>query len=187
MPIDWTEELYKDRLRSFFVDVEWMTPKDNDSKLVMVPTIQTLAGYCQDSIRHRKYLDRERTSVLFSMQRGNQDDGVKFSYTFFKMQGAKELIAMSKSLASSDFLLVPSIKSSDSIYLANLDHIMYNAVKKIVASARGIDVQDVSDENTAREDDPAWTIVCHLSLIYDNKVHPRTHKLTVLINQRMSM
>ncbi|KAK4521037.1 uncharacterized protein ATC70_004026 [Mucor velutinosus] len=169
MPIGWTEERYKDKLRAFFLDIEWISPKDNESKLIMIPIIQMLAEYFQNSTKQKQHLDRERTSVFVSAQIANEDDTTEFSYTFFKMQGAKELIAVSKTLASSDFFLVPSITSSKSIYLANLDTAMYNAVKRILARVRGKDLTCVSDENTAKEDDPAWTIACHLPLIYENK------------------
>ncbi|GAN03685.1 hypothetical protein MAM1_0046c03140 [Mucor ambiguus] len=168
MPLGWAEEHYKDKLRGFFLDMDWITPRDNESKLIMIPLIQVLAEDFQDFSEPMHHLDRERTSVLFSVKPANEDDRAEFSCTFFKMQSAKELIAVSKTLASSDFFLVPStIGSSKSIYLENLRNVMYNAVKKIIVSAQSNGLKCATGENTANEYDPAWVIVCWLAYIQD--------------------
>ncbi|OAC98294.1 hypothetical protein MUCCIDRAFT_167926 [Mucor lusitanicus CBS 277.49] len=166
MPLDWTEEHYKSKLRGFFLDVNWIKPEDNESKLIMIPFIRVLAECFQQNppFQQMRRLSRERTSVLFSVQPANEEDEqtvnegglVKFSYTFFKMQSAPEMIAVSKTLASSDFWLVPSVVRSDSIQLENLRNVMYNAVKNILARIRGEDSTWGLESNAAKKDDPAW-------------------------------
>ncbi|KAL9558391.1 hypothetical protein MBANPS3_000934 [Mucor bainieri] len=167
VPLDWTEEHYKDKLRAFFLDMDWITPEDNESKLVMIPSFQLLVESFQH--KQRKHLDRERTSLLFSMQEIHGEDKLKFTYTFFKMQSAKELIAVSKTLASGDFLLVPFIVKTESINLASVEYVMYNALKKIIARIQGKDPKCASDEDIARHNDPAWKIACKIPRIQDNK------------------
>ncbi|OAC97636.1 hypothetical protein MUCCIDRAFT_168318 [Mucor lusitanicus CBS 277.49] len=172
MPLDWTEEHYKSKLRGFFLDMDWIKPEDNESKLIMIPFIRAIVeSFQQDPFEQKRRLTRERTSVLFSVQPANEDgehteneDGlVKFSYTFFKMQSAPEMIAVSKTLASSDFWLVPSVVYSDSIQLVNLRNVMYNAVRNILAHIRGEESTWGLECNTAKKkDDPAWVIVCNL-------------------------
>ncbi|KAF1796034.1 hypothetical protein FB192DRAFT_1441334, partial [Mucor lusitanicus] len=170
-PLDWTEEHYKSKLRGFFLDMDWIKPEDNESKLIMIPFIRVLVECFQHPFQQNaRHLTRERTSVLFSVQPANEDgehteneDGlVKFSYTFFKMQSAPEMIAVSKTLASSDFWLVPSVVRSDSIQLENLRNVMYNAVRNILARIRGEDSTWGLESNAAKKDDPAWVIVCNL-------------------------
>ncbi|OAC97629.1 hypothetical protein MUCCIDRAFT_116288 [Mucor lusitanicus CBS 277.49] len=165
MPLDWTEELYKSKLRGFFLDTDWIKPEDNESKLIMIPFIRVLVDDFQQYVSpHNEPLSRERTSVLFSVQPANEhgeqtanEDGlVKFSYTFFKMQSAPEMIAVSKTLASSDFWLVPSVMHSDSIQLENLRNVIYNAVRNILARIRGEESTRGLERNTTKEDDPAW-------------------------------
>ncbi|KAL9537981.1 hypothetical protein MBANPS3_011297 [Mucor bainieri] len=163
MPIGWTERYYKDKLFAFFLDMGWITPKDsNESKVLVIPFIQVLAEYFQRSLDQEEVcMDRERTSVLFSMQLANGDNRSQFSYTFFKMQSAKELIAVSKKLASSDFLLVPSVGDTTSIDLANLEDVIYYAVKRILARIQqegSKDPQCMSDANRPKWDEPAWNI-----------------------------
>ncbi|KAL9557248.1 hypothetical protein MBANPS3_001479 [Mucor bainieri] len=179
MPLGWTEEYCKDKLCAFFQDVGWVTPKDNKIKLVTIPYIQLLTEHFQ---RWTNHLDRERTSVLFHIQKSWRSEGWidEFSYTFFKMQSAKELMAVSKKLASSDFLLVPSIGDTTSINLANIEDIVYNVVKKIIAGTKqgkhsrrvsdegntdegntdeeNTDEENTDEENTDEEDGAAWFI-----------------------------
>ncbi|KAL9548798.1 hypothetical protein MBANPS3_005517, partial [Mucor bainieri] len=157
MPLlGWTEKQDKDKLRDFFLNVGWITSKDNESKLVMIPFVQVLAKYFQDE--QEICLERERTSVLFSMQQIPWEDRFEFSYTVFKMQSAKELIAVSKTLACSDFLLVPSIVSTESISLTSLVNVMYKAVKRIIARVQRRDPVCVFGKTTPKEDDPAWKV-----------------------------
>ncbi|KAL9560216.1 hypothetical protein MBANPS3_000068 [Mucor bainieri] len=165
MPLGWTEGQYKDKLRAFFLDVGWITPKDNKSKIIMIPLIQVLAEHFQEW--NGKTLDRERASVLFSMQQLHGENTTEFRYTFFKMQSAKELITVSKTLASSDFLLVPSIVSTESIDLASFQDVIYNAVKQLVASIQGKDPKCTSDENSAEKKDPASMMAYSISYIQE--------------------
>ncbi|KAF1797752.1 hypothetical protein FB192DRAFT_1395956 [Mucor lusitanicus] len=170
MPLDWTEEHYKSKLRGFFLDMDWIKPEDNESKLIMIPFIRAIVEYFQDILHQKQRLSRERTSVLFSVQPANEDDEqtpnenglVKFSYTFFKMQSAPEMIAVSKTLASSDFWLVPSVVQSESIQLENLRNVIYNAVRNILARIRGEGSTWGLECNAAKKDDPAWVIACEL-------------------------
>ncbi|KAL9554994.1 hypothetical protein MBANPS3_002562 [Mucor bainieri] len=170
MPIGWTEEHCKGKLRGFFLYVDWITPKDNESKLVMIPFIQAFMEFRKNYPldKERQHFDRERTSVLFSMHQVHWKDRINFSYTFFKMQSAKELIAVSKTLACSDFLLVPSIISTKCIDLVSSKNVTYNAFKKIIARIQDKDPKCVSDENTFKKDDPAWILALYMSDISEN-------------------
>ncbi|KAL9560215.1 hypothetical protein MBANPS3_000067 [Mucor bainieri] len=175
MPLGWAEEHYKDKLQAFFLDVGWISPRDNKSKLVMIPFLQVLVEYFQR--KQKKYLDRERISVLFFMQQIHGEDEVEFSCTFFNMQSAKELIAVSKTLACGEFLLVPSIVNSASINLASVESVMYSAVKRIIAHIQGKDPKYATSKITAKEDDPVWTIACEVSYIQENMLEWGHHAL----------
>ncbi|CAO0803721.1 unnamed protein product [Mucor circinelloides] len=164
LPLNWTEEQYKDKLHAFLLETEWITPKDNEKKLILIPFISILTETFK--VMQKRHLDRERTSLLFAMQPTSEDDKVELSYTYFQMQSAKELIAVSKTLASSDYLLVPSIKSSNSIYLANFQNVMFNAVKQILIG--GKHSKDVSDGSAADEDELIRKMVCFLPSISDS-------------------
>ncbi|KAL9547136.1 hypothetical protein MBANPS3_006317 [Mucor bainieri] len=157
MPLGWSEQHYKDKLHAFFLDVDWIAPKDDESKLIMIPIIQIMVKSFQmwpEMDQHP--LDRERTSVLFAIQPAiYEEDMTELTCTFFKMQSAKELIAVSKTLASSDFLLVPFIEDIKSINIANLEDAMYNAIKRLLARIRG-------KGSELSLDNPAWTILCNL-------------------------
>lgn len=167
LPFDWGEEHYRDKLRAFFMDTEWITPEDDKNKLILVPFIQALANYLQTSAEQTRRLDRERSSLLFSMQAPDEDDMITFNYTRFQLQSAKELMAVSKALASSDFMLVPSIRSSRSISLQSLDKVMHTAVKQILASIQEKHSKRTLDGNTAEAEGLVFKIVSQLPYVYD--------------------
>ncbi|CAO3636824.1 unnamed protein product [Mucor fragilis] len=66
----------------------------------------------------RKPLEREKKYMLLLME--STGDKVSYTSICFQMQSAKELMTISKRLASSNFLLVPSILSSTSICLPDV-------------------------------------------------------------------
>ncbi|KAL7330828.1 hypothetical protein PS15p_205720 [Mucor circinelloides] len=167
LPVGWTEEQYKYKLLTFFSEAEWITPKDNESKLVMTPFIQVLADDFQKSAKQKRHLDRERASLLISMQPASEDDSTKFSCTIFQMQSAKELIAVSRTLASSDFLLAPSIRNSKSIYLANWDNVIHNSVKQIITRIQGKHSKQLIEKYAVGKEDPVLRIVSSLPAIYN--------------------
>lgn len=170
LPVGWTEEQYKYKLLTFFSEAEWITPKDNESKLVMTPFIQVLADDFQKSAKQKRHLDRERASLLISMQPASEDDSTKFSCTIFQMQSAKELIAVSRTLASSDFLLAPSIRNSKSIYLANWDNVIHNSVKQIITRIQGKHSKQLIEKYAVGKEDPVLRIVSSLPAIYNTAV-----------------
>lgn len=72
-------------------------------------------------------LKREKKYVLLNM------DIKSIRLTSFQMQNAKELIAVSKKLAASDFLLIPTdLGDSIEMNLTALDLMVHDKVKKIV-------------------------------------------------------
>ncbi|KAL9559097.1 hypothetical protein MBANPS3_000578 [Mucor bainieri] len=140
MPVGWTEEHCKDKLLAFFQDVGWIAPKDNKSKLVTIPLVQMLTEHFQQW--KENHLDRERTSVLFFYQRSWSSEDAE-----------RQRIAVSKKLASSDFLLVPSVGNTASINLASIEDIVYNVIKKIIAGTKqGKHSRRVSDEGNSDEE-----------------------------------
>ncbi|KAL9548439.1 hypothetical protein PS6_006601 [Mucor atramentarius] len=180
LPLSWTEELYKDKLRAFFLETEWIAPEDGKNKLLVVPFVQALAGFLHTSAEHKRDLDRERTSLLFSMQpTDGEDDTITFSYTCFQLQSAKELIAVSKTLASSDFLLVPSIRNNESISFKNLNKVMHNAVKQIVISIQDKHLERMKDGDIAEKEDSISELVARLPLMYHTVYKLDGHNTTL--------
>lgn len=101
-------------LRALFLETGWITTKDGDSKLVLVPYIEAYLDVLQTSDTHKEHFQREGKYILLAAQQV-EEDKVIYTTTCFQMQCAKELVAISKKLAFSDFLLVPSIFGSRSI------------------------------------------------------------------------
>ncbi|CAO0801382.1 unnamed protein product [Mucor circinelloides] len=74
--------------------------------------------------------------MLLFMQSTEEMDMVIYTSTSFQMQCAKELIAVSKKLASSDFLLVPSVLSSRSVCLPIIEDVLLDAIKRTITDFR---------------------------------------------------
>ncbi|GAN05975.1 hypothetical protein MAM1_0107c05451 [Mucor ambiguus] len=76
---------------------------------------------------NRVNLEREKKYLLLYL------DKTAIRLLSFQMQSAKELIAVSKKLAASDFCLIPTdLGDSVSIHFTELDVLMYNGVKRII-------------------------------------------------------
>ncbi|GAN05987.1 hypothetical protein MAM1_0107d05463 [Mucor ambiguus] len=92
------------------METEWITQNDPKNRLIFSPFIE---GLCQRLIaRDITNLEREKKYLLLYL------DKTAIHLLSFQMQSAKELIAVSKKLAASDFLLVPTdLGDSVSIHL----------------------------------------------------------------------
>lgn len=79
------------------------------AQLVFIPFLEALITHLHDSAEIDRRFERERKSIIFNMQAANDSVETISSITCFQMQSAKELIVVSKSLASSVFLLEPNV------------------------------------------------------------------------------
>lgn len=124
-------------LRALFLEAEWMTAEEDESKLMLVPFIETHVNNLQMfSMTRRPQLRREEKNMQLYVHLLEEKDEVIYTVTCFKMQCAKELVALSRRLASSDFLLVPSVLSSRSVCLPTTDEALLVTVKEIITDLR---------------------------------------------------
>ncbi|KAG1121569.1 hypothetical protein G6F42_012303 [Rhizopus arrhizus] len=132
LPVDWTEDRQTDMLRTLFLETGWIAADDGESKLVMVPFVEAFVDFLHKSADHQIQLGRERKYLMLSACKTNDPKKITYTCTCFQMQSAKELIAVSKTLASSDFLLVPTILDSRSIRLPELNDVLLVVIKKLL-------------------------------------------------------
>ncbi|KAK4513168.1 uncharacterized protein ATC70_012963 [Mucor velutinosus] len=114
-----------DGLRTLFIEAKWITQDDPKNRLIFSSFIESLFQYL---VAHKDMnLGREKKYLLLSI------DKVAIHLSSAQMQSAKELIAVSKKLAASDFLLVPTdLGDAVSMDLTALDKSVYNSVKEII-------------------------------------------------------
>ncbi|KAL9546275.1 hypothetical protein PS6_007744 [Mucor atramentarius] len=151
LPVYWTEDRQTDMLRTLFLETGWIAADDGESKLVVVPFVEAFVNFLHNSADHQIQLARERKYLMLSVCETNGRKKITYTCTCFQMQSAKELIAVSKTLASSDFLLVPTILDSRSIRLPKLNDVLLVAVKKLLTEmqidSRNDTQCEVTDEN----------------------------------------
>ncbi|GAN08285.1 hypothetical protein MAM1_0197c07794 [Mucor ambiguus] len=123
-------------LRALFLESEWITPMEHQSKLMLVPFIEANVNYLQIFHKGMGFFKRENKYILLYMQPTKEGNKITYTATCFQNQCANEVIAVSKRLASSDFLLVPSILSSRSICLPKPDEAISKAIKAKLAILR---------------------------------------------------
>jgi len=114
-----------DQLRALFMETEWIHQNDPKNRLIFSPFIE---GLCQYLTAVNAYnFEREKKYLLLSL------DKTAIHLLSFQMQSAKELIAVSKKLAASDFLLVPTdLGDAATMDISDLDRLIYNKVKEII-------------------------------------------------------
>ncbi|KAL7326611.1 hypothetical protein PS15p_208918 [Mucor circinelloides] len=132
LPVDWTEDRQTDMLRTLFLETGWIAADDGESKLVMVPFVEAFVDFLHKFADHQIQLGRERKYLMLSVCETNDHKKITYTCTCLQMQSAKELIAVSKTLASSDFLLVPTILDSRSIRLPELNDVLLVVIKKLL-------------------------------------------------------
>ncbi|KAL7326583.1 hypothetical protein PS15p_208901 [Mucor circinelloides] len=147
--VDWDIGL----LHALFLETGWITHEEDESKLILVPWIEAHVNAFQMSGRHEEYFQREKKYMLLFMQSTEEGDEAIYTSTSFQMQCAKELIAVSKKLASSDFLLVPSVLSSRSVCLPIIEDALLDAIKRTITDFRnkyimqyGVNIEDEQPE-----------------------------------------
>jgi len=125
LPLGWACSKYMDGLRTLFIEAKWITQDDPKNRLIFSSFIESLFQYL---VAHKDMnLGREKKYLLLSI------DKVAIHLSSAQMQSAKELIAVSKKLAASDFLLVPTdLGDAVSMDLTALDKSVYNSVKEII-------------------------------------------------------
>ncbi|KAK4521198.1 uncharacterized protein ATC70_013143 [Mucor velutinosus] len=121
-------------LRTLFLEAEWVTSEEGESKLMLVPFIEANINYLQMFHKGTRCFEREGKYILLYMQPTKQGDKIIYTATCFQNQCAKELVAVSKRLASSDFLLVPSILSNRSMHLSTMEDAISSAIKEKIAN-----------------------------------------------------
>ncbi|KAK4521246.1 uncharacterized protein ATC70_013191 [Mucor velutinosus] len=152
---DWDINL----LCALYLETGWITTKDSDSKLILVPYIEAYVNAFKIRDMRKKYFQREGKYILLSMQPAEEGHKVIFTTTCFQMQCAKELCALSKKLAFSDFLPVPSVLgSSKSICLSTLNEALWRASMSIITKFRNNYKMQygVNTEDELSAIDPEW-------------------------------
>lgn len=130
LPVEWKEEKYKNGLRALFLKAGWITNTDHTTRLIFSNFVERFAGYLQ--IEKIEKLERERKYLLCHMNE------ISISLTCFKMQNAKELIAVSKKLAVSDFLLTPTILDDELLSLSSLDQMIRNKIERMLTVSNSV-------------------------------------------------
>ncbi|CAO0801448.1 unnamed protein product [Mucor circinelloides] len=152
LPIDWTEDRQTDMLRTLFLETGWIAADDGESKLVVVPFVEAFVNFLHNSADHQIQFGRERKYLMLSVCETNDQEKITYTCTCLQMQSAKELIAVSKTLASSDFLLVPTILDRRSIRLPELNDVLLVAIKKLLTEMQIKSRNDIQQCGLADED-----------------------------------
>ncbi|KAL7326641.1 hypothetical protein PS15p_208944 [Mucor circinelloides] len=141
-------------LHALFLETGWITHEEDQSKLILVPWIEAHINALRLSGRNEEYFQREGKYMLLYMHLTKEKDKIIYTSICFQMQCAKELIAVSRKLASSDFLLVPSVLSSRSVCLPIMNDVLPNAIKRTIANFRneyiiqhGVNTEDEQPES----------------------------------------
>ncbi|KAL9555345.1 hypothetical protein MBANPS3_002408 [Mucor bainieri] len=148
LPVDWSEDSYQDGLRALFVEAEWIKPNHDDSKLIFVPFAEVLFDYIQRIVKVNQKFEREKKYLLCFLQWQSSKE-ITINTTCLQMQSAKELTTFSKKLATSDFLLIPTVKSNRSISLSRLDSIIRDRVIHILTSIEGNDSHNMIERTNS--------------------------------------
>jgi hypothetical protein len=125
LPVEWTEDKYGNDLRALFLKAGWVNGEDHKNRLIFSTFIERFVLYLQINKNNGIKFERERKYLVFYM------DNTSVRLTCYQMQSAKELIAVSKKLALSDFLLTPTILDDESIDLSSFNKIVLNKIEKM--------------------------------------------------------
>lgn len=123
LPLGWAcDQHTQGLLRALFIQTGWMTQDDPKNRLIFSPFVESLIAYETIDL-----LARENKYLLLSME------NTAIHLLSFQMQSAKELIAVSRKLAASDFLLVPTdLGNAVRMDISDLDRLVYDSVKATV-------------------------------------------------------
>lgn len=128
LPVEWTDTKYENDLRSLLLEAGWITTTENRNCLIFSTFVERLVNYLQDGHYANKRFERERKYLFCHINESS------LKLTCFQMQSAKELIAISKKLAASNFLLSPTILDDESVCASSFDTMIYIKVKNMVTS-----------------------------------------------------
>ncbi|KAK4511099.1 uncharacterized protein ATC70_012310 [Mucor velutinosus] len=160
LPLEWTEKVHEQALRTLFLASGWITNQDHEHRLIFSKHVERLVNYLQDRDDTNKQFERERRYLFCCINE------TSFKLTCFQMQSAKELSSVSRKLAASDFLLTPTFLDEKSISLSNLDTMIYRKVKSMITQ----DVVSNVPENTIHNRPGVTTligkIVRYMSYVY---------------------
>lgn len=131
LPVEWKEKRYKNDLRVLFLKAGWISNEDHTNRLIFSDFVERFVSYLQlEKLKETRKFERERKYLLCHI------NGTYISLTCFKMQSANELIAVSKKLASSDFLLTPTILDDESLSLSSMDQMIRNKIERIFTTSK---------------------------------------------------
>lgn len=129
LPIEWAENQYTNYLHTLFLESGWIAKQGHQTSIIFLPFVECLTNYVQNVCSGTKIkLERERKYLLCYISDS------RLSIKCFRMQACKELIAVSRKLAASDFFLTPTVLDSDSICLSRLDGMIYNKIKAMITA-----------------------------------------------------
>jgi len=110
--IEWKGETHHNDIRKLLLEAGWITHQDGKNKLLFTPFIEIMTDYLQTSRKFSKRFIREGKYMLCYIRSGHNDNEMLFTLTCFQIQSAKEMMTISKTLASSNFLLVKAADQS---------------------------------------------------------------------------
>lgn len=128
LPAEWTDTKYENNLRSLFLEAGWVTTVEHSNCLIFSNFIDRLVNYLQNPNYANKKFERERKYLFCHINESF------LKLTCFQMQSAKELIAISKQIAASNFLLSPTILDDESVCVSSFDTMIYIKVKNMITS-----------------------------------------------------
>jgi len=131
-------------LRTLFWETGWISSKEDDGRFILVPFLEAHLNALQMDHKIKELFERERKYMLLLMEPTDKGDKITYTSICFQMQCAKESIVLSKSLASGDFLLVPTILSSASICLPTMNDALLTAME--VKFANLLTTQEMRDK-----------------------------------------
>ena len=132
LPAEWTGDKFGNDLRALFLKAGWINREDHKNRLIFSTFIERFVHCLQISEDIAIKCERERKHLLLFM------DETSIRLTCYQMQCAKELIAVSKKLAVSDFLLTPTVLDDESVCISGLDKIIHSKIERMFTTRQNV-------------------------------------------------
>ena len=156
LPAEWTEDKYENDLRALFLKAGWINKEDHKNRLIFSTFIERFVHYLQMDNDNDIKFERERKYLLFHMDQNS------IRLTCYQMQCAKELIAVSKKLAASDFLLTPTVLDNESIYLSSFDEIVQNIIERMLITRQNANNTTLNESELHRLTNQIIRRLCYI-------------------------
>ena len=156
LPVEWTEDKFENDLRALFLKAEWINKEDHKNRLIFSTFIERVVHFLQIYNDNNIKFERERKYLLFYMDQNS------IRLTCYQMQCAKELIAVSKKLAASDFLLTPTVLDNESIYLSSFDETIQNIIERMLITRQNANNTTLNESELHRLTNQIIRRLCYI-------------------------